>query len=134
VRHLAIPKILRGIIMRGGMIWGGRERVKAHGNTSGAVTVDYNDGHIHTFTLTGNVTSCTISNWPPSGQFGSMLFIITQGGTGSYTFAWSGNAVWGSTGTVPTLSTGVGEVDRVAIDTIDAGTTEYHAVNGLDFA
>lgn len=134
MRKGIVHRVLHGILFRSSTIQGGREKVYAHGNTSGAVTVDYNKGHIQTMTLTGNITSMTITNWPPSGQFGSMLLIITQDGTGSRTVAWSGNAVWSSNGTAPTLSTGAADVDRICIDTIDGGTTEYHTVNGLDFA
>lgn len=81
--------------------------VKAQGNFTGAVTIDYADGLYHTFTVTGNITGITWSNLP-TGPW-SMILEITNGG--AFTIAWG-------TFTVPggTLTLTAAGVDKVVVN------------------
>lgn len=97
------------------------EEVNAMGNSSGTETIDITDGNVVTMTLTGNITSLTISNPPATGRCGSLTIVITQDGTGSRTIAWPASVDWPG-GTAPTLG-GASEVDIVTMFTTDAGTT-----------
>lgn len=65
--------------------------VKVHGNLSGAVTFNYNDGIHQTFTLTGAITGITWSNLP--GGPWAMILEVTNGG--AYSIAWGTVAVPG---------------------------------------
>lgn len=60
-------------------------------------------------TLTGNITTMTVSN-PKAGQCGMITFI--QDGTGSRTTVWSSTFKFAG-GTTPTLTTGAGGVDTL---------------------
>ena len=53
------------------------EAVKAHGTTGGSITLDLEDGNIHTITL-DEATTFTFSNPPASGKAGSLTLILTQ--------------------------------------------------------
>lgn len=55
---------------------------------SATPTFDATKGNAFQITLTGNVTSSTLSN-AVAGQF--LFFTVTQDGTGSHTFAWPSN-------------------------------------------
>jgi len=103
-----------------------------NGNVSGTVTIDLENGNSHYLTLTGNATDLVLSNPPATGKEGSVKLYIEQGGTGSYTVAWSASetVLWASA-TAPTLSTGVGDIDVILLVTVDGGTTWFGFVGGL---
>ena len=63
------------------------ETVYSAGNISGAVSLDYTNGSYQYATLTGNVTSLTISNLPATASGGWMTLELIQDGTGSRTLA-----------------------------------------------
>lgn len=58
--------------------------VYAHGNVTGAVTVDITNGNMQSMTLTGN-TTLTFSNPAPTGKFGYYQLFVSQNGTGGWT-------------------------------------------------
>lgn len=92
------------------------------GNISGAVTLDYTNGSYQYATLTGNVTSLTISNWPASGTGGWMTLELAQDGTGSRTLTLgSAYKTQGAAGV--TLTTTASKRDKLYLQTRDAGTT-----------
>lgn len=92
------------------------------GNISGAVSLDYTNGCYQYATLTGNVTSLTISNWPASGTGGWMTLELTQDGTGSRTLTLgSAYKTQGAAGV--TLTTTASKRDKLYLQTRDAGTT-----------
>jgi hypothetical protein len=97
------------------------EAVNAIGNSTGTLTVDYSSGNVATATLTGNITTFSITNPPATGRAGSLTLILTQDGTGSRTVTWGSSVKW-SAGTAPTLS-GANKVDIINLVTTDAGTT-----------
>jgi hypothetical protein len=52
--------------------------VYAISGTSGAITVDHENGHVQTLTATGSCTF-TFSNWPPTGTRGWVALVVTNG-------------------------------------------------------
>ena len=92
------------------------ESVFTIGSVSGTVTPNINNGAIQTMTLTGSITLNAITNIA-TGQ--GATFILTQGGTGSYTLT-SG---WLFAGGSKTLSTTVGAVDIISV--FYSGTVYY---------
>lgn len=100
------------------------ETRNANATASGSVTVDLENGNVHELTLTGSITTLTISNPPASGKAGNLTLILKQGGSGSYTVNWGAEVKWANA-TPPTLSTAVSSVDMVMMVTVDGGTTYY---------
>jgi len=92
------------------------------GNISGAVTLDYENGQYQYATLTGNVSSLTISNWPASGTGGFMTLELIQDGTGSRTLT-LGSAYKTAGAAGVTLTTTASKRDKLYLQTRDAGTT-----------
>jgi len=95
-----------------------KEKVVAHGNTTGAVSVNADQGPIQTYTLTGDIQlwSNNVSNLD-SGQ--SVTLVLTQDATGSRLLS----SDWAFAGASKTLTT-----DASAIDTI---TVTYDGTNYL---
>lgn len=63
----------------------------ATANATGAVTIDAANGGTHILTLTGNVSSITISNLATGG---SLDIVLIQDGTGGRTIAWPAAWYW----------------------------------------
>lgn len=78
------------------------------GNTSTALTIDWNNSNVQSCTATGNVTF-TFSN-PKNG--GRYLIVITQDATGSRTYTWPAAVKWVG-GTAP-VGSGANKVDVIA--------------------
>lgn len=93
------------------------------GNISGAVTLDYTNGHYQFGTLTGNITSLTINNPPASGTAGWLTLELNQDGTGSRTLTLSSTTYKAAGGTLPTLTTTLGAQDFIYLTTRNGGTT-----------
>lgn len=96
---------------------------------SGAVTRDFTAGQVQHLTLSGNVTSLTISNPPASGQAGSITLIVNLG-AGPYTWAHPSNTDWADA-TAPTLGTGVNVLTYI---TRDGGSNWWGFYGGGAFA
>lgn len=89
---------------------------------SGAVAIDMAFGNIIQPTLTGNVTSISISNWAPTNFESKLVLYIKQGAT-PYTIAgWPAEVVWVG-GVPPSFSNIAGDVDIVVLSTVDGGAT-----------
>lgn len=100
--------------------------------STGSETYDYRDGSVVNVTLTGNVTTLTISNWPGSGASGSITFIITQDGTGGRSWSHPSSTKWAS-GVAPTLTTTAGTISIITYMRDGAGTV-YGFFGGTGFA
>lgn len=87
--------------------------------SSGVVNIDLSLGDYFTLALSANVTSVTFSNLPGSGKGASKFVRITQDST-PRTLAWPASFRW--EGSAPSVSTGSGAVDVLAISTFDNGT------------
>lgn len=102
-------------------------------SSSGALSIDYStEGDNLVLTLTENISSFTITNWPPSGTVGRLsLFIIN---TGAFNItSWPANTIWPGGGP-PAISSGDGLKDLVVLITYDGGTTIWGAFVGQDFS
>jgi len=100
-------------------------------SVSGALTIDFANGYYQELTLTGNVTSLAFANGPASGEGKSVVVDFVQGGSGSYTVTFTSTKF--DSGIAPTLSTGVGDIDRIAFDITNDGSDQiYGHVLGLD--
>jgi len=101
------------------------------GSVSGALTIDFANGYYQELTLTGDVTSLAFTNGPASGEGKSVVVDFVQGGSGSYTVTFTSTKF--DSGIAPTLSTGVGDIDRIAFDITNDGSDQiYGHVLGLD--
>lgn len=89
---------------------------------SGAVAVDYENGHYQHGIVTGNISGITVSNWPASGKAGWITLELTQDGTGSRTLTLS-SAYETVGGAGITLTTTSGAKDKIRMETRDGGTT-----------
>lgn len=97
------------------------ETVYAHGNVSGAVTVDLENGNHQTMTLTGDVT-LTVSNPSPTGNRCFLALDVTQDGAGGRTVTFP-SAFKDSAGSTFSISgTTASETVEVFARTDDAGT------------
>lgn len=109
------------------------ESINALGNQSGTVTVDMEDGNHATMTLTGNVTTLTISNPPSSGSLGILTLQVKQDATGSRSFSWPSAVKWAG-GTAPTITSTATRTDIYVLRTTDGGTTWAGLVAGQDYS
>ena len=98
---------------------------------TGAVTIDLANGNSFYGTLSGNVTSVTLSN-ATSGKECEFVIEITQDTT-PRTITWGSAWKWPG-GLAPTISTGSGAKDLYVFRTRDGGTTIYGSVAGKAFA
>jgi len=98
------------------------ETVYSVGNISGAVSLDYTNGQYQYATLTGNVSSLTVTNWPASGSGGWMTLELIQNGSGGNTLT-LGSAYKTAFGAGVTLTTTASARDKLYLQTRDAGTT-----------
>jgi hypothetical protein len=89
--------------------------INAMGNVSGAVAMNLALGNVITMTLTGNVTSSTFSNAVASAGE-DVTFIITQNGTGGYTFAWPTAVVPAGINPVPSLGASTVSIFKGVVD------------------
>lgn len=109
------------------------ETVNALGNQSGAtVTVNMESGNHVTMTLTGNISTLTISNPPASGALGILTLQIKQDGTGGRTFSWPSAVKWAG-GNTPTVTATASRTDIYVLRTTDGGTTWAGMVAGQDY-
>ena len=102
------------------------ETVYAHGSiSSGAITLNHENGHYQTATITAN-TTFDITNMPPTGSLGRIILDITVGvGASTLTFPTAvtkADNVTGSDGTSSIITVGLGRVLYEFV-TPDNGTT-----------
>jgi len=96
-----------------------------NGNSSSALTIDFNNANCQLITLTAN---CTLSiNNPQAG--GRYILEIKQDATGSRTVTWPSNVQW-SNATPPTLTATAGQTDIV---TLYYNGTNFAAAAVLNF-
>lgn len=93
--------------------WG--EKIHAHGEVSGAVTLDRTDGGVQTLTPTGDVQFSLANFTDERSQ--SMELHITSGA--AHTITWPASSLYGGEDGAPELSA----YDLVVISTLDGGTT-----------
>lgn len=101
-------------------------------SVSGSVSVDPTAASVHALTMTGSITTLSITSGMTGGAVGLTLYLI-QGGSGSYTVAWPGSVKWPG-GVAPILSTTVGAIDIVVMESYDGGTTWFANMAGRGYA
>jgi len=134
--------------------------VSSPSSSSGTLTLDMVNGNAFDVTLTEDVTTLNLNN-PPSklsgiqledgagnlqlesgadillqegtNQFGTIILIARQDGTGTWDITWPGLVIWErDTGESPAQTTTANAVDIYVLMTPDEGTTWYGLVLGLD--
>ncbi len=97
-------------------------------SASGALVIDYSLGKHVVLTLTGNVTSLTVSNWPAATTIARLTLEILNGG--SFTIqSWPG-VLWPD-GVAPT-QTPNGK-DMIILTTVNAGARTFGHLVGLNY-
>lgn len=91
------------------------------GSISGAVTIDYTNGHVQYGTVTGNITSLTINNPPATGYNGWLTLELTWGGAGYTIDLTSGTTYRSASGSIDYTTTS-GAINEFFLRTRDAGT------------
>jgi len=102
------------------------------GATAGTVTIDWNNSNTQKVTMTGNITSLTLSN-PIQG--GVYSLIIEQGNASTNAITWPAGAIKWPGGTPPSLTTGAtGNTDIVSLIYDPAGGTAYYGNANANFS
>lgn len=101
--------------------------------SSGALTLNLENGNVFSVAHNANITSLTISNPPASGKAGSFVLILTQDGSGGRTITWPSSVKWGG-GVAPTLTTTINAVNLLTFITVNGGTSWYGMLGGAGFA
>jgi len=104
------------------------ETAKATSSKSASFNVDFEDGNVQSFTCADDLT-VSFTNPPASGIAGTVTLIITNGGANTTT--WNAAVKWPGDNAPALTSSGV---DIVSFMTIDAGTTVYGFVGGINFS
>lgn len=107
----------------------------AAGSQTGAVTVNMNNGNAHDLTVTGNVTSITITNPPQaSGDYVPLIMKLRNSTAGPFNLPdpLVNNGDWGSNAKLTTLLANSSAV--VTAHTLNAGTSWELAVVGDGYA
>lgn len=97
------------------------------GNTSTAITINWNEGNVQYVTMTGNATF-TFTN-PVSG--GRYVLMLKQDATGSRLATWPVTVLW-SGGAAPTLTVTAAKVDIITF-VYDGVNTKYYGGSVLNF-
>lgn len=107
------------------------ETCAENATVTGTVSIDMNNGNVHSITLTGAAT-LTFDNPVATGDSSSFTLIVKQDGTGSRIITWPGSVKWAAN-TPPTLTTTADRYDILAFTTVDGGTCWFGFVAGQDF-
>lgn len=95
------------------------------------VILDYLDGPWQVLTLTSDVTTLEVVNWPPAALAGRLVLEIIN--TGSFGIAgWPANTRWVD-GAPPVVSQGAGKEDVIVLSTGTGGAKIFGSIVGQDF-
>lgn len=128
-----MPKIVEIGYGAGGVT--GQGTYATSSSSAGSMALDFDAGSHQKITLTGNQTGITYSNGPAANESKTVAIDLVQDGTGNRTMSWPAALKWaGDVACV--LSTGAADVDRVAIEAVnDGSSTIYYAhVLGQDMS
>jgi len=107
------------------------EVVAAPTISSGALTLNLENGNIFDVALNAAITTLTISNPPATGRAGSFTLILTADGT-ARAVTWPAAVKWAG-GTAPTLTSTNAKKDIIVMTTLNAGTQWMAIVAGQNF-
>lgn len=109
------------------------QTVTSPSSASGVLTLNMENGNAFDVTLDEDVTTLVLDSPPVTGDFGTIILIARQDGTGGWEITWPAPVIWErATGTSPAQTLTPDAVDIYALMTPDAGTTWYGLVLGLD--
>ena len=91
--------------------------------TGTSLEIDFANGYFQRITLGHSISTLTFANSPSANQGKSVVIQFVQDGSGSRTVAFSSASVKFDSGIDPTLSTGANDIDMIAIDSINDGST-----------
>lgn len=97
--------------------------------TSGAITVDRNNGETQILNATSNVSSIAINNWGAPGQVRKLTLIVRNAGALAVALP---SAKWA--GGAPPIVTVAAATDIFEFQTVDGGATVYGVVIGQNFS
>lgn len=99
---------------------------------TGTLTLDLKQGNTFPVSVTGNITSITITNVPTDSV--SISLFMTMGGTGSYSVTWNinGTVVKWANGAPAVLTSTVGKTDVVCLTKV--GAIWYGFSGGQNFS
>lgn len=99
--------------------------------TTGTKNIDVSESTVWSASssMAGNTVTFSFDNPPASGRAVTMTLILD--GASTATINWPASVDWPGGGAEPTWSTGI---DVVSFVSVDAGTTWYGFLGGLDFA
>lgn len=101
-------------------------------SVSGALNIDLNQGNVHKITLTENVSAINFVNPNPDTSLTTTVTLkIVQDAATPRTVSFAG-ILWAG-GSVPTMSVGLGAIDRYAFVTDDGGGTWSGVTTGQGF-
>ena len=90
---------------------------------AGVVSVSLDNGNTANVTLTADVTSFTITDWPVVTTYEAKLVLyVTQGVAPFKIFGWQSEIKWIGANQ-PVFSTTPGEIDVIVLTSIDGGST-----------
>jgi len=95
----------------------------AKGSLGATPAWDLSTGNVQSGTNSEAITSSTMTNWPVTGDAGSLTIILTNGG--AYSIVWPTSVDWPG-GSAPTLTTS--GVDILVFTSINAGTLVHGMV------
>ena len=104
------------------------ETALATSSKSASFNVDFESGNVQSFTFADDLT-VSFTNPPASGTAGTVTLIIANGGANTTT--WNSAVKWPGDNAPALTSSGT---DIVSFMTIDAGTTIYGFVGGINFS
>lgn len=100
------------------------EAVNNLGTTlNGAVVVDYTNGNYQYGTLSGNITSLSITNPPATGRCGFLTLELNQPAGANYTITLNSSVYLTPGDVAVTLTAANSAKDKLRLETRNAGTT-----------
>lgn len=94
--------------------------------------IDYAQGAWQHLTLTGDVTSLSVINWPAAGKAARLVLQITNNGAFNIN-GWPAGTLWPS-GDPPQITGREGAQDIIVLSTGSGGAPIFGSVVGQDFA
>lgn len=91
-------------------------------SSAGVLTLNYTNNDYHTCTLTENIDTFSITEFPGAGYGGTHGILFTQVAAG-YSITWPASFNWGDGIPAPTMPLGAGAKLFVTLTTFDGGVT-----------
>jgi hypothetical protein len=105
----------------------------SHGVTGLTETIDVSAARVHQLVLDDTPVVLTINGWPTAGVVGEVVVILVQDAGGGNDVTWPAGTLWAG-GAAPTLTAAGDAIDIVRLFSVDAGTTIFGEVIGLDMS